>query len=355
MNNQPPLKNGDHQPVVVFAVAAAGQAEYLAPVIKALGCESVSYTTGAATRVFARHGIESHDVLHTGQEGYKAFAMDTLKGMKCALVVAGANIHQRMDMDFMLAAKELAIPVLSIIDHSCWYSDRFKRSDGTMVLPDYIFVNELTAKQEAVEDGIAEEILYVMGNPVMELTGMRIRNPKPRSIWLDDLGLPDKKIVVFVSEPYRKFLPKGSQRCVGFDEYEVLDDLLSVVMETHKVLIKLHPEEEPDKYLEYGDATVVKDTDMSSLILNADFFVGMGSTLLLEAAMHRDDVLSYRPNQRIEFLGNRTGVTFQVEDRQQLGDILRGELKVKARNSGVKGCFEGSIERITRFIEDISR
>ncbi len=176
--------------------------------------------------------------------------------------------------------------------------------------------------------------------------------PCSRDRWLKTLGLPDKDIITFVSEKYREDFPPGSAYYCGFDEYEVLRDILQVLNADHHLLIKLHPAEKKDKYetIAADTVTVVRETDRDSLLCHSKFIVGMGSMLLLEAALHRPDVLSYRPNDLSGFIGNRLGATYRVLDRQELKEILWGEKEVV--NSGFNDKFKGSAQRILQFIEE---
>ena len=165
------------------------------------------------------------------------------------------------------------------------------------------------------------------------------------------MRLPLKKVITFISEEYKKDFPPGSPFYQGFDEFKVIDDILSSFDERYHILIKLHPAEDMDKYNKYQKnpaISFVARTDMDSLIVNSDFLIGMGSMLLLEAAVLRRDVVSYRPDQKKTFIGNKLGVTRLVQKKEELKKILRGEERVE--NASLKHVFDGSTERIINFI-----
>ena len=71
--------------------------------------------------------------------------------------------------------------------------------------------------------------------------------------------------------------------------------------------------------------------------------VGMASMLLIELAMFRNDILSYRPDTRKSFIGEEIGATHHVGSKVQLKEYLHDppmsssmQFRNKFKNSGVK-------------------
>ena len=121
-------------------------------------------------------------------------------------------------------------------------------------------------------------------------------------------------------------------------------------------MVKLHPEERQDKYeiiqgsYDQRELIVVKECNTETLLEKADFVVGMGSMLLIEAAKTRKDVISYRPNEKMTFIGNQMGVTKLISDRGDLTSVIRGNMTVS--NDLVGSRFRGSMEKILSAVNE---
>ena len=93
---------------------------------------------------------------------------------------------------------------------------------------------------------------------------------------------------------------------------------------------------------------MIRECSLQELISIADVFVGMGSMLLLEIALFRANVISYRPNSRKEFIGERLGATVPAQNIQQLSRSING---TRTQDSNWTR-FKGSQNRITSFLKD---
>ena len=79
----------------------------------------------------------------------------------------------------------------------------------------------------------------------------------------------------------------------------------------------------------------------------ADVVVGMQSMLLIELAVLRGGVISYRPNAKTNFFGERIGATIAAESK----DDLRQKMNDPYKNiSNFAEAYLGSSERIENFI-----
>jgi uncharacterized lipoprotein YehR (DUF1307 family) len=76
----------------------------------------------------------------------------------------------------------------------------------------------------------------------------------------------------------------------------------------------------------------------------------MGSMLLVEAALTRNDIISYRPNQLKDFFGNNIKATYLVQDKKLLRQVLDKE--VKLNNINFRNKFDGSRQRIVDFLQE---
>jgi hypothetical protein len=156
-------------------------------------------------------------------------------------------------------------------------------------------------------------------------------------------------MIVFVSEDLQTDFRRRGGDLLGFDEYEVFDVLQSVFAGSkQQIVVKRHPAEILNKYgpagerLRYLDKVPVLD-----LAIMGDVIVGMGSMLLLELAMYRDDVISLRPNAIDSFIGEQLGAVISVRSRLDLIESLGN------RAQGVE-CFRqrylGSQRRILHYL-----
>jgi len=335
--------------MIIFATSTAGPARYLAPVIKAVGKGFVCVSSSVSAGVFDEYDIRSEIIDLDTQEAYDSFVENKFKNMGIEFIVTGTSWGNCVDKAFIGFGRRHGLKVASIIEHWSFYRERFVLGDE-LILPDYIVVNDAYAKSGAVKAGLPENAIYVLGNPALEnkkKEGLRAMSKKE---WLKALKMPDKKIVAFISESYAKDFPVGRDHYQGFDEYRVVEDILSIVDAGELLLIKTHPSENRNKYDVYKGVTVTSDTDVHSLVTNADFVVGMGSMLLIEASLVRRDVISYRPGGKTGFIGNDLGITRLVTDKAGLRDIFDG--KVKLHNSDFRHEFNGSTRRVAQFIEE---
>lgn len=333
--------------MILFCADDTGPALNLAILINGMkGARYAVYAGSVAHDVFRSNGIKSSLV----ERPYRASQIDAIfQEVKPILVVTGTSWCDALEKHVLLSACKKGIRTIAIIEHWSWYSDRFVL-EGRKILPDSIIVNDLIAKEEAVDNGLPAGRIYPLGNLVLEhLAGGEIRT-MPEEKWRETLGLPEKDIVTFVSEDYAKDNFMKPSACHGFDEYEAIEDIIDAAGRNYHIIIKLHPAEDKDKYdkLRNKNISVIGKVDKGPLIAYSKLFIGMGSILLLEAALHRRDVISYRPRENRGFVGNKLGVTCLVKERKGLEEIFAGRKSVSNRVFGDN--FKGSFERIGNFI-----
>ena len=162
-----------------------------------------------------------------------------------------------------------------------------------------------------------------------------------------------KPLKMFISEQIKNGVLDGTSDQEGYDEFVVLNDLLSCISRTEHLVIKTHPEEclSKYKYVLRDNVTILNKCLVEDIANLADTIIGMSSMLLLELAIFRNDVISYRPNNKKEFIGNKMKVTLPANTFRE----LRKKIKTKenAENT-LKNYFEGSTERLAKFILDVS-
>jgi hypothetical protein len=157
-----------------------------------------------------------------------------------------------------------------------------------------------------------------------------------------------------VSEDLKFGFPPDGDFYLGYDEYEVIGILTTNLCAEDHLVIKLHPAEPENKYDFIKDprVSIIRNADVEILAALGDVIIGMASMLLLELALLRDDVISFRPGAKKSFIGERLGATLGATSIDDLIDIISCERVVEP---GFHQRFEGSKSRIMRFLEIMAR
>jgi len=344
---------------LIVSACDTGSANALAPVLSRLSCHYHLIAQQAAARVFDRWGIPYQPMdpivdweylLDTGRQ--------VLAKVDAKALVAGTSWGPSLDKALTLAAREEGIPCAALVEHWDLYMERFSLTENGHIrqaacfLPDRVWVNDTTARAEAMTAGVPVETIDVVGQPHLEMQLQALRRV--------NVEQPGRGIV-FISERVRDDFVQGSPLYRGFDEFEVLGKLLDVIdLANTPLLVKLHPQEEERKFDDLIDGRenvrVVKKADNVELIAKAGRVVGMFSMLLLEAALVRDDVISFMPGGDASvFVGNRLGATRPATTDGELKRLLADHGAVVAGGSlGVTPFgkqFVGSAARMAEAIE----
>lgn len=345
---------------LLLTACDTGSANALAPVLKRLACIYITFAQAHAARVFDGWGIPYRLVEPLSWAEFQQLGRRILNEQKPKAVLTGTSWGSTLDKALTLAAREQGIPCAAVIEHWDLYRERFsvvvngQITNPDKFLPDRIWVNDEIARAEAVDAGLPGARIEVVGQPHLErqfellsTQGVRERDDK----------------IVFVSERVREDFTPGSPLYRGFDEFETLKALRDLTDPAKsRIVIKLHPQESADKYDRYvergGRIDVVRDTNNTELILSAGRIVGMFSMLLLEAALVRNDVISFMPaGDPSVFVGNRMGATLSATTTQELKLLLRDEgVRQRRSDSPVASFgsrFLGSTKRMIKAIETL--
>ncbi len=272
-----------------------------------------------------------------------------LKGIK-PIVLTGTSLgNYTLDKEAILVSREFKLRCFSVIEHWSWYKKRFEFKEN-LLLPNKIIVNDNKAKIDSINEGLPEDKLVVLGNPVLE------NHAKDASILFENKHTHKtnnenlynfENTIVFISESLTEFrFPKDQ---LGFDENIVFEQLKEFCKNNnYRLLIKLHPSESKFKY---GNETKnfsylenVKAIDLASIPYK---IIGMGSMLLLELAMYRNDIISFRPNAISPFIGDLLEVTIPACDLCSLEIAM----KSKARKvTKYRKSYIGSTQRIIEYL-----
>jgi len=270
------------------------------------------------------------------------------------LVITGTSLGDSLDKALVRWAIAQGIPCISVIEHWSWYRERFEH-ERELILPDWIIINDEVAMEEAVAEDLPKSRLFAGGNPWLEKLAFSSTAALDREAWRAQNQLPSGHLVLFVSEALKDSFPPGSETWLGYDEYTVLDALLSALPPASRLVIKRHPEESPSKYWDFvvsGHAYAIGKVSVEELAQGVDAAVGMGSMLLLELALFRNDVISFRPGARFPFIGEKIGATTAASDTSELAQLLRTPPSVI---HALRTRFQGSGARIAHFLNSLIR
>lgn len=324
--------------MIVIGTYDVGPAHYLLALCRHLESPCVWVGSELSKPLFTEQG---HDVLLT------------LPNTRPNLVLTGSGVVGSLDRDLINWAIQQGVPSVSVIDHWSWYRKRFEVG-GQLVLPDFIIVNDEIAMDEAIEEGLPKNRLFAGGNPWLEKLSCEVLPVFDECVWRDEFDFPQGAVLVFITEALRDAFPENSCDYLGYDEFSVLRSLIEVVPDGTTVVIKRHPEEPADKYSKLlipDKVYSIGQVSIAELALGASHIVGMASMLLLELAMYRSDVISFRPDARLPFIGNTIGATVPVNTQDILGKILRNPQQ--SVSSSIREKFKGSGNRIGNFLNEL--
>lgn len=253
------------------------------------------------------------------------------------------------------AARRRAIPSIAYVD--CWwgYRQRFFPPGETQApgLPDTVAVIDRTAAMQAMELGLEEERVRVLGSPLFaELRTRRagLKNDEQAAA-RRKLGLPqDTFLVLYVSQPFSAGFGTGADW--GFSPASVLKDVIGVlggageeVRRRLTLLVLMHPEDAGDDLFLAGAAPAGVAVEFRrggvphDYLLASDLVCGSFSILLTEAVILGIPVLSLQPGLRRDdiLITNLRGATLPVRTDHELkthflravvdGDYRRGLLR----------------------------
>ena len=317
--------------MILFGTNDVGPAKYLASLSKIFNEKIFFKTSSFNDFVFKEYQSEIID-------DYSKYDFD--------IVVTGTSLGDGIDKELILWAKERNIPTISIVEHWTWYRKRFLLNDK-YVFPDSIILNDNIALKEAVEDGLNKNILFPLGNPYLEELSNRNINHFEKEKYFNFSEIPkNKRIIVFISESLSGSLAFE----LGYNEFEVILILKKILSKNDFLIIKTHPEEDISKYsifLDDSTKIISKNFTPEFLSLIGDKIIGMASMLLLELSFFRKDIISFRPNSKKQFIGQKLGATNDAVNIEQLKNLLNSNIST---NFNFKDHFKFSALKIRDFI-----
>ena len=339
--------------VVVAVAGDPGGARALAPAlvcIKERGLVVVVYAYREAVPILTESGLAPIEVRGTAAAQDCA---DLLRQVNANCLLTATSINdERLELQFILATRQLAIPSVSLLDFWTNYRRRFEDHSGHLVLPNQIAVMDRYAATEIGEAGLDGPEVVVTGQPAFDGLTPAYRDHllNRRSTMRRDLGVAaEDRVLLFLTQPmslvYGEDLTTPSHP--GFTEQTVLRDLLRIIGEIRrplggiKLIIRPHPRESVGEYDwvldELEGVHVSADGVLHEILTAADVVMGMSSVALIEACYLKCIVLSYQPGLRTvdPLPTNRSGHSVTASSYPELSATLPGLLWDSAIRSKV--------------------
>jgi len=274
-----------------------------------------------------------------------------LKKEKPDFVITGTSAEDLTEKFLWKAAEKLKIPSFAILDHWSNYGIRFSpyrvsqlgqynHNKSHPYLPNKILVMDDYAKNKMIREGFDQSRLIVTGQPYFELLDQLKNKPSKIKNIRKNLNISYSDfVIVYASEPTFK---SYSGEYFGYSGKEILMDLHSSLKKITyfynkkiTLIIKLHPREKRDKYLNIinnlkkdavnMDIIVDRDSDPWDLILESDLVCGMTSMFLIEAVLLNKPIMSIQIGlkKKEPFILVKKGIIKSILDKKTLFNELK--------------------------------
>lgn len=216
------------------------------------------------------------------------------------LIFTGTSYTSNIEQQFIKIALDKNIPCYSYVDHWTSISNRFRDSEGNMILPDKIWVIDERAKKIALEEGIEESKLVISGNPYHDW----LRDWRPnltKEEFLSEINFKNEsqKLLVYAPDPLSNINGKD---IYGFDELSATSTIIDLFecfqneLQDWSILVKLHPNQNKLRLLEIiSDRIFIlpDDVDANTTIYYSDAVLGFFSSFLIEASVMNKPVIRF--------------------------------------------------------------
>jgi len=221
------------------------------------------------------------------------------------------------------------IYAISFIDHWINFKLRFDGLNASEY-PDEIWVVDETAKQLAISEGLPWEKIFVKGNPYHYYLKNYWHSQYTNKSYLEKLQIPKTGFhILFAPDPLSI---RNGRQTVGFDEEEVLRDLLMIVSQLRgeiRLVVKCHPLQQTDnlsrliKKTNDSNCFLIKEADTLELISASDIVVGFYSNVLLEAEALNKKVIRYFPgNSEADLLKHKVSLK-KIQSKNELMEEIK--------------------------------
>ncbi|MBT3981945.1 MAG: hypothetical protein HOE90_11360 [Bacteriovoracaceae bacterium] len=334
---------------ILLGSYAPGGAEcliHIAQKLLSLDHQISTLTTNMSAQIFLNHGITpDYEFNCIGVPLYKEVE-DILKKIAPDVVVSGiVGPKDQLDYALIEGAKELKIPILSILDSWMNYADRFNNPvtlEKNFYQPNLVAVMDQFTLDEMTKEGCNPNICFISGHPKFDW----IKKSKE----IDNKGMKEKlglnsqkKCITFFSHPVDSYYPN---RSLGYNEFDVFPILFETLFndldkDSFEFVFKEHPIDStlPKDYIKNYQFHYIERCNIDDLMLATDIAISMSSTMLIFSALCTSKVISIQPNLNIEHDNCVLTRAEILPNTQNKIDFL-GELKSGLLETGSSAKYE---------------
>ena len=131
--------------------------------------------------------------------------------------------------------------------------------------------------------------------------------------------------------------------------FETINRILNVLPQKYKLIIKVHPSDNINKYekfLKNKNVIIKKNMKFKEMVQKPKKIIGIKSALLLKLSIFRSDIVSFRPKKDLMFIGEKLGVVKLV--RKNLSRYIENKI-INKHNFNKR--FIGSKQKIKFFLQ----
>lgn len=340
---------------ILFISQDPGGTNVLIPIIKKIRdkCHVEVLAKDHAVSIYNQRRIPYTDVM----ELVSNCDIKNLKGLFLKyspdLIVTGTCVTDFFERNAWIAARELGIKSVVILDSWCNYGRRFSKltykddirdihGKTFPYLPDKILVIDEYSKAQMIAEGIDSNLIEIIGQPFLEDLReiyKNIRQEEIRKYKRKLLGNSERKIIVFASDHLSdSYVPSGMEYW-GYDEKTIFNYLYNAVIKTcstldkYAIVIRPHPKEALDNWTSVVSSKegkriqiVIDDSTKEELVIaSADIVIGMWSMFLIEAVLANKRIMSVQigSKRRAEFMLTDQKLITPIVEEKKLEEQLR--------------------------------
>jgi nitrogen regulatory protein PII-like uncharacterized protein len=307
-----------------------GGQKALVPVLEKMHEENVDFT------VIENRGLEKFS------DKWKSIKLDsedeeswnkTFTELNAGAIIFSTSVKDTFPLRLAKKGKEKGMTTFCLLDNWMNYRKRLEL-DGNLFLPDKYLLMDQMAYNEALKDNLPESILEITGQPALtdiqksyELFTDEFKAEKKKELGIN----PDKKLLVFISEPaeYDQGKDDSIPSFRGYTEKTVLKSLSEALQNYSneiQVAIVPHPREDAEALLSLWkeisgniEGGFFNFQNGREAIMLADGVAGMASILLHESWFINTPTISLQPDARRDdllILKDRNGVFCLTDDSE---------------------------------------
>ncbi len=323
---------------LIFCATDPGGARNIAPVAR-LAAESfhLEIVCSPQTRgIFEHAELDAEATTLPDTNAARRF----LESRAPASIIVGTSAADRPEALLTIAARELCIPSVAVLDEWYYYAARFADPGGTFThLADMICCQDELAKSEAMAEGIPADHLRITGSPALADVYRDIQSHRTTAPPTDPTSSPQ---IVFISEQIAKaFGEAPGERgfvgpFIGYTETTVRNELATALPDIGtpvQVFEKLHPNETdiatpPDHGPAMTWRILEREVGLRDAMSHADAVIGMRSIGLLDAALMGFRPACYQPGRigSDHCTAARLGLADSIDSPDDLKDWLKNAI-----------------------------